>query len=69
MRPARETDPRTLEMLVCPVTKTRLFVSPESPELISSAARLAFPIRDGIPLLVPEEARALTEEELVRLES
>lgn len=69
MKPARETDPKTLEMLVCPVTKTRLFVSPEAPELISSAARLAFPIRDGIALLVPDEARALTEEELVRLET
>jgi uncharacterized protein len=62
------TDPKVLEMLVCPLTKTRLFLTPDRTELVSSAARLAFPIRDGIPMLVIEEARGLPEDELTRLE-
>ncbi len=62
-----EVDPRTLEMLVCPVTKTRLVLSADKKELISSAARLAFPIRSGVPLMVVEEARAVSEEEIARL--
>ena len=64
---ARATDPKTLEMLVCPLTRTRLVLSPDRSELVSSAARLAFPIRDGIPLMVIEEARGLTEDELAGL--
>ena len=52
-------DRRTLEMLVCPLTKTRLMLSPEGDELISVAAHLAFPIRDGVPIMLPSEARSL----------
>lgn len=52
-----EVDPRTLEMLVCPLTKTRLVLSTDRKELISVAAHLAFPIRDGVPMLTLEEAR------------
>lgn len=59
-----EVDRRTLEMLVCPLTKTRLSLSADRRELISLAARLAFPIRMGVPMLSLEEARELTAEEL-----
>lgn len=52
-----EVDPRTLEMLVCPLTKTRLVLSADRHELISVAAHLAFPIRDGVPMLSLDEAR------------
>jgi uncharacterized protein len=51
------TDPRLLELLVCPVTKTRLQYDPARQELISKAAGLAYPIRDGIPIMLPDEAR------------
>ncbi|MGP0057941.1 MAG: Trm112 family protein [Beijerinckiaceae bacterium] len=54
-------DPRLLEILVCPVTKTTLEYDAERQELISRAARLAYPIRDGIPIMLPEEARPLEE--------
>jgi uncharacterized protein YbaR (Trm112 family) len=54
-------DPRLLEILVCPVTKTTLEYDAERQELVSRAARLAYPIRDGIPIMLPEEARALDE--------
>ena len=56
--------PRLLEFLVCPVTKTTLEISDDKAELISRAARLAFPIRDGIPLLTIETARDLSDDEL-----
>ena len=52
-----EVDPRTLEMLVCPLTKTRLVLSADRTELISVAAHLAFPIREGVPMLTLDEAR------------
>ena len=61
-----EVDPRTLEMLVCPLTKTRLSLSADGLELISVAARLAFPIRFGVPMLTLEEAREMTPEEVER---
>jgi uncharacterized protein YbaR (Trm112 family) len=57
-------DPRLLEILVCPRTKTALIYDAERQELISRAARLAFPIRDGIPILLEDEARQLDDEEL-----
>ena len=57
-------DPKLLEILVCPLTKTVLEYDAESQELISRAARLAYPIRDGIPIMLPEEARTLDEDEL-----
>ncbi len=56
-------DPKLLEILVCPVTKEPLRYDAEKQELISARARLAFPIRDGIPIMLPDEARALDEDE------
>jgi uncharacterized protein YbaR (Trm112 family) len=52
-----EVDVKTLEMLVCPLTKTRLVLSADKTELISVAAHLAFPIRAGVPMLSLDEAR------------
>ena len=52
-------DPRLLEILVCPVTKTVLEYDVTAQELISRAARLAYPIRDGIPIMLPDEARPI----------
>ncbi|OYX58247.1 MAG: hypothetical protein B7Y86_04420 [Brevundimonas subvibrioides] len=52
-------DPRLLEVLVCPVTRGRLDYDREANELISKGAKLAFPIRDGVPIMLPEEARPL----------
>jgi uncharacterized protein len=54
-------DPRLLEMLVCPLTKGPLEYDREANELISRKAGLAYPVRDGIPIMLPEEARKLTE--------
>jgi uncharacterized protein YbaR (Trm112 family) len=56
-------DPKLLEILVCPVTKTNLRYDPKAQELISAAAGLAFPIRDGIPIMLPDEARPLAGDE------
>lgn len=58
LEPSR-IDPRLLEILVCPQTKTMLEYDAEAQELISRAAKLAYPIRDGIPIMLPEEARPL----------
>ena len=58
-RPAASIDPKLLEILVCPLTKTRLEYDAGKHELISRAAKLAYPIRDGIPIMLPEEARKL----------
>jgi uncharacterized protein YbaR (Trm112 family) len=52
-------DPKLLEILVCPVTKGPLRYDPERGELVSERAGLAYPIRDGIPIMLPEEARKL----------
>lgn len=52
-------DPRLLEVLVCPLTKATLEYDPVRNELISRAAKLAYPIRDGIPIMLVEEAREL----------
>jgi uncharacterized protein YbaR (Trm112 family) len=60
--PDVRTDPRLLELLVCPVTKTRLQYDAEKQELISRAAGLAYPIRDGIPIMLPDEAREINRE-------
>jgi uncharacterized protein YbaR (Trm112 family) len=54
-------DPKLLEILVCPVTKTPLRLDRERAELISDAAHLAFPIRDGIPIMLVDEARHLDD--------
>ena len=61
-----QIDPKLLEILVCPVTKTTLEYDRERQELVSRAARLAYPIRDGIPIMLPEEARKLDESELAK---
>lgn len=58
-----ELDPRLLEILVCPVTHGPLTYRRDSSELISPSARLAYPIRDGVPVMLPEEARELDEGE------
>ena len=60
----RAPDHKLLELLVCPLTKSSLEYRPETCELISRSARLAFPIVDGIPLMVTEAARPLTDAEL-----
>jgi uncharacterized protein YbaR (Trm112 family) len=59
----RTVDPKLLEILVCPVTKQRLEYDAERQELISRAARLAYPVRDGIPIMLAEEARPLGDDE------
>jgi len=56
---AGRIDPKLLEILVCPLTKTTLEYDAARQELISRAARLAYPIRDGIPIMLPDEARRL----------
>lgn len=57
-------DPKLLELLVCPVTKGTLEYDREKHELISRSARLAYPIRDGIPIMLADEARPLDESEV-----
>lgn len=56
-------DPKLLEILVCPITKGSLRYDKENNELISRSANLAYPIRDGIPVLLEEEARVLDEDD------
>ncbi len=58
-----DTDPKLLEILVCPVTRTRLTYNREKQELVSKAAGLAYPIRDGVPIMLAGEARTLSDEE------
>ena len=60
-REVRRVDPRLLEILVCPVTRSTLSYDAERQELISRAAKLAYPIRDGVPIMLPEEARPLDD--------
>ncbi len=60
-------DAKLLELLVCPVTKGSLIYLRESQELVSRSARLAYPVRDGIPILLENEARELSDAELDRL--
>jgi len=59
--PTPEIDPRLLEALVCPVTHGTLEYDREKGELISRSAKLAYPIRDGVPVMLPEEARELDD--------
>ena len=63
MAEIQEPDPRVLELLVCPLTKTPLHYDKERQELVSRRAGLAYPIREGIPIMVPNEARPLEERE------
>ena len=61
--PAQPVDPKLLEILVCPLTKGPLTYDRERQELVSEKARLAYPIRDGIPIMLVDEARRLDESE------
>jgi uncharacterized protein YbaR (Trm112 family) len=56
-------DPRLLEVLVCPVSRGPLIYDRERGELVSKMGRLAYPVRDGVPVMLPEEARALDDGE------
>ncbi len=58
-----EVDPRLLEVLVCPLTRGPLTYDRDRGELISRSARLAYPVRDGVPVMLAEEARALGDDE------
>ena len=64
--PQAEVDPKLLEILVCPLTKKSLVYDRERNELISRSAGLAFPIRDGIPIMLPDEARELDDSDDAR---
>ncbi len=55
-------DPLLLEVLVCPLTRTRLRYDEDRQELVSDAAGLAYPVRDGVPVMLPEEARRLRDD-------
>ena len=61
--PEVDVDPRLLEILVCPVTHGPLTLDRARGELISKSARLAYPIRDGVPIMLPEDARELGDKE------
>ena len=63
MEGSSEIDPKLLEILVCPLTKGPLRYDREAQELISEEARLAYPIRDGIPIMLVDEARPLRDDE------
>ena len=58
-----ETDPKLLEILVCPLTKATLQYDREKQELVSRAAGLAYPIRGGVPVMLQDQARRLSDEE------
>lgn len=60
-------DKKLLDILVCPVTKGPLIYDEKKQELISRSARLAYPVRDGIPVMLEEQARTLSSEELEKL--
>jgi uncharacterized protein len=62
-RKKSNVDPRLLELLACPLTKGPLAWDPERGELISRIARLAYPVRDGIPIMLPSEARTISIED------
>ena len=61
VRAAGAVDPKLLELLVCPLTKTTLEYDAARQELISRAAKRAYPIRDGVPIMLPDEARPLED--------
>lgn len=65
--PIHTLDRKLLELLVCPLTKTTLEYDAQKQELISRVAKLAYPIRDGIPIMLEDEARTLGDEELEAL--
>ena len=57
---SKEIDPKLLEILVCPLTKEKLEWDKDAQELISRKAKLAYPVREGIPIMLPEEARKIS---------
>lgn len=63
LRPSATIDKKLLDLLVCPLTKGPLELDEEKNELISKSAHLAYPIRDGIPILLPSEARPLDDDD------
>ena len=65
--PQHTVDPKLLEILVCPQTKGPLRYDAEKQELQAKESRLAYPIRDGVPIMLPEEARQMSDEEVARL--
>ena len=60
-----DVDPKLLELLACPLTKGPLAWDPKRGELISRVAKLAYPVRDGIPIMLPSEARTLSAEDVL----
>ena len=64
---ALKIDEKLLELLVCPLTKGPLIYKKDSQELLSKSAKLAYPVHNGIPVMIPSEARELSDEELERL--
>ena len=68
-RPSATIDKKLLELLVCPLTKGHLVPDEEKNELISVSAGLAYPIRDGIPIMLPSEARVIDDREKATLKS
>lgn len=60
-RPVSALDPKLLEILICPITRTQLRYDAEAEELVSEAAGLAYPVRDGVPVMLVEEARRLSK--------
>ena len=64
-RDEKKVDPKLLELLACPLTKGPLAWDPERGELVSRVAKLAYPVRDGIPIMLPSEARAISAEDLL----
>ena len=64
-RPRSAVDPKLLDILVCPLTKSTLRYDREQQELVSDQAGLAYPIRDGIPIMLVEEARPLSEDDAI----
>lgn len=66
-KPEMKIEPRLLALLVCPLTKTSLIYDEAANELISKAAKLAFPVHNGILVMIPSEARELEEDELAAL--
>ncbi len=63
-RKSTDVDPKLLEMLVCPVSKATLHYDREKQELLSYEAKLAYPIRDGIPIMLADEARKLKDSDI-----
>ncbi|QNL20026.1 Trm112 family protein [Hyphobacterium sp. CCMP332] len=62
--PPKDVDPKLLEVLVCPVTRGPLVYDRKKGELVSKKARLAYPVREGVPIMLPDEARELSDAEV-----